>query len=120
MVEREVMPKGLQHEPERASSFSYTRKDAYAVHKNFQHGRDVACAVSWYDAAVFAIHAGGRLATSTEIRGLGYHGDFLFWCIDWHTEATSYVCVFNPSTSEIQGLNPDVRLGRTALAIVGR
>jgi hypothetical protein len=102
-----------------AATFSYTREDTYSVHEDVQHGNDVACAISWYDAALFALHTGGRLATSTEIRELDCSGDFLFWCIDWYAEPSSHLCVYDGKAKKIEGLNPDVRLARTALAIVG-
>jgi hypothetical protein len=101
-----------------SASFPVSRDDGWSIHCNRVHGTEIASAVSWYDAAVFALHSGLRLPSSMEIRTLPFRGDYLFWCSDWHNEQIAHVSAFASRTTSIQGLNPDVRLSRTAIAVL--
>ena len=104
-----------------SASFSFDPMQAGAVHVDRRHGlgwSDVACQLSWYDAAIFAHYAGARLATSAEILAAAPEGDLLFWCADWLREDVAHICAYDSNSRAIVGLNPDVRLRRTALAIV--
>lgn len=104
-----------------ASTFKFDYSEALAIHRNDQHGRGnspVACAVSWYDAVTFALWRGVRLPTSQELIEARPCGTHLLWCSDWHEEDVAHIAVFDMETGAMHGLNPDVRLPRTALAIV--
>jgi len=103
-----------------SATFSVSQEETRSVHRDHRHGDEVACALSWYDAAVFALHARSRLPTSVEIQRIDCNGDYLFWCSDWHTEEIAHVCVFDARKREIRGANPDVRLPQTALAVIGK
>lgn len=104
-----------------SASFNFDPIQAGALHADGQHGlgwSEVACQLSWYDAAIFAHYANARLATSAEIIAAAPEGDLLFWCADWLREEVAHVCAYDAKSRAIVGLNPDVRLRRTALAIV--
>jgi hypothetical protein len=102
-----------------SATFAVDPETTWSIHRDHRHGSDVACAISWYDAAVFAMHAGTRIPTSTEIVQMDLNENYLFWCADWHTEEIAHICVYEAATGEIHGMNPDVRLQRTALAVLG-
>jgi hypothetical protein len=104
-----------------ASTFEFDYSEALAIHRNDQHGRGnspVACAISWYDAATFALWRRVRLPTSQELIEARPRGTHLLWCSDWHDDDLAHIAVFDMETGAVHGLNPDVRLPRTALAIV--
>lgn len=103
-----------------SSSFEIDYHDALKIHSSGNHGEggDVTCSISWYDAAAYALWSQTRLPTVAELTDLHDGGDWLVWCVDWYDEQASQVAVFESATGQIKGLNPDVRLPRTALAVV--
>jgi hypothetical protein len=102
-----------------SATLSVDREVALATQSSARHGDKVACALSWYDCAVFALFSGVRLPRSVEMLGFVFDGDYLFWCSDWCNEDISHIAVFDTKTRRVHGINPDVRLPRTALAVVG-
>lgn len=104
-----------------SSTFKYDPKASGAYHNSLEHGEgrtQVACQLSWYDAAAYARWTKTRLPTSDEVRAAAPGGDFLFWCSDWRNEQVAHMCAFASKSGEVVGLNPDVRLDRTALLVV--
>jgi hypothetical protein len=57
------------------------------------------------------------LPTSEQLRGLKLDGDYLIWSSDWHNEELSHVLALETRSGKMVGINPDVRLARTAIAI---
>lgn len=102
-----------------SATFSIAQPESEVIHHDSRHGDKVTCAVSWYDAAVFAMSSRVRLPRIEEIRVIDCQENFLFWCADWYDEEMAHVCVFNAMTREKHGANPDVRLPCTALAVIG-
>ncbi len=107
--------------PVQASTFKFGHDEALAVHEDRRHGdgaSSVACAISWYDAAAYCLYKGVRLPTKMELQSLGPLGDKLLWTSQWFDEVSSHIAVYDMASGQIHGLNPDVRLPRTSLAVV--
>jgi hypothetical protein len=100
-----------------SATFAIGGTEAQAIHNDTRHGKEVASAVSWYDAAVFAMNARVRLPTSEQLQALNIHGNYLFWSMDWHDEQIAHICALDTQTGEIVGINPDVRLPRTGFVV---
>ncbi len=103
------------------ATFKFNNDEAMAVHRSTQHGNGtspVASAISWYDAAAFCLYNNVRVPTKVELLHLRPEGDRLLWSSQWFNESASQMAVYDMTAGEVHGLNPDVRLPRTALAVV--
>jgi len=104
------------------STFRFNYDEALAIHGDRLHGTGNSCvatAISWYDAAAFCFHKKVRLPTRRELVSLRPEGNRLLWSCQWFDESLSHIAVYDMNSGEVYGLNPDVRLPRNALAVVG-
>lgn len=102
-----------------SASFRFEVERLGRAHRTRRHREGIASAISWYDAAIFARYIGARLPRSSEFKSLYCKEDLLFWCSDWYNEANAHISIYEAKSGEIYGLNPDVRLPNTALALFG-
>ena len=109
----------VAHDGTPSATFGFDWKEVWSIHKSASHGTQVTSGVSWYDASVFALHAGALLPSMDQLRTLQADGDYLFWGSQWCNEEISHMCALEAKTGRIVGINPDVRLPRTALAVYG-
>lgn len=104
-----------------SASFAYDIGEVAARHRESEHGAGedrVARQLSWYDAAAFARLYRTRLPDWDELAKAAPRGNFLFWSSEWYDEAKGHIRVYDGRDGSAAGLNPDVRLPRTALAVV--
>ena len=102
-----------------SATFAVNRNETWSIHDDATHGAEVASAISWYDAAVFALHCNSLLPTSDQLRSLQRDGDYAFWGAEWYDEDRTHICGYDTKIGKLVGMNPDVRLPRTALAVFG-
>jgi formylglycine-generating enzyme required for sulfatase activity len=78
----------------------------------------VAFFLSWYDAVAFASWKKARLPTRREMTAAPLRDHYLFWWAAWFDEEASHMASYESVSREFHGINPDVRLPTTALAVI--
>lgn len=101
-----------------SATFAIKRSEAWSIHDDSSHGDQVASGISWYDAAVFALHCGASLPSSEQLKTFQMDGDYIFWGAEWFDEQSTHMCAYDVEAGEIVGINPDIRIPRLAIAVV--
>lgn len=108
------------HDGTPSATFQLDRADVNLTASDSEHGTEIASGMSWYDAAAFAVWKGMALPARHSVGALRQIGSGMFWCSEWQSEECAHMAVFDAEDGKFHGVNPDIRLLRSSLAVCSR